>query len=222
MRPHVICHMAPSIDGRIAGVGSSRSLGTAYERTAQTFKADAWMIGRISMEPYAGNARMPRRKRRTPIPRRDFIANVDADSYAIAIDPSGRLRWERNTIDEEHLITILSQRVSDSYLAFLRSRDISYLFGGRTRINLKSVLERLRRAFGIKTLLLEGGGKINGSFLAAGLIDELSILVTPIADGSNGTPTLFDAGSAESRGRRFHLISARKLEDDIVWLRYRR
>src|SRR2546422_5382393 len=64
-RPYVICHMAPSIDGRIAGVGSLRSLSAAYERTADTFDADAWIIGRVSMEPYAGKTRVPRRKVRS-------------------------------------------------------------------------------------------------------------------------------------------------------------
>src|SRR5213593_599077 len=34
---------------------------------------------------------------------------------------------------------------------------VSYLFGGRTDVNLKSVLEKLRKEFGIKKLLLEGG-----------------------------------------------------------------
>ena len=52
--PYVICHMAPSVDGRIVGIGSVRSVSAAYERTAQTFDTDAWIIGRVSMEPYAG------------------------------------------------------------------------------------------------------------------------------------------------------------------------
>jgi hypothetical protein len=49
-----------------------------YERTAATFDADAWIIGRISMEPYAGKARVPARKSRERIPREDFIAGHDA------------------------------------------------------------------------------------------------------------------------------------------------
>src|SRR3989442_5154946 len=161
--------MAPSIDGRIAGVGSLRSLSAAYERTAQTFDADAWIIGRISMEPYAGKTRVPHGKVKRRIPRKDFIADSDAESYAIAIDPSGKLTWKSNSIGGEHVITVLSERVSDDYLAFLQSRGVSYLFGGKTNIDLKKVLVKLRKEFGIRKLLLEGGGKINGSILAAGL-----------------------------------------------------
>ena len=212
--------MGPSIDGRIAGVGDVKTLSAAYERTAKTFDADAWIIGRISMEPYAGKARVPQRKESGRIPRTDFVANANAESYAIAIDPSGKLTWKSNAIDDEHVIAILSERVSDKYLAFLRSKRISYVFGGKSEINLKRVLAKLRSRFGIKTLLLEGGGKINGSFLAEDVIDELSILIAPVADGAVGTPTLFDAGPASAL-HKLRLISVKKLEHDIVWLRYK-
>src|SRR5437867_10122543 len=107
--------MAPSIDGRIAGVGSLRGLSAAYERTAKTFDADAWIIGRVSMEPYAGKARVPRRKVKHRIPRKDFVADSEAGSYAIAVDPSGKLRWKSNAIDDEHIVTVISERVSDDY-----------------------------------------------------------------------------------------------------------
>src|SRR5262249_30144275 len=148
-------------------------LMSEYERTARTFRADAWMIGRISMEPYAGKARIPRRQSRAPIPRTDFVARRDAASYAIALDPSGKLAWSSSSIDDEHVVTVLTERVPDDYLAFLRSRGVSYLFGGRTNVDLARVLAKLRRSFGIEKLLLEGGGKINGSFLDADLVDEL-------------------------------------------------
>lgn len=221
-RPYVICHMLPSIDGRIVLRDWKLPNATReYERTAATFDADAWIIGRISMEPYAGKARVPSRKNRERIPRTDFIAPHDADSYAIAIDPSGKLTWRENHIDGEHVITILTEAVSDDYLAFLRAKGVSYLFGGKSRIQLDSVLQRLRAQFGIKTLLLEGGGKINGTFLAADLIDELSVLVAPIADGSIGTPALFDVEDRKMPARNLKLMSIEKRSGDILWLRYK-
>jgi 2,5-diamino-6-(ribosylamino)-4(3H)-pyrimidinone 5'-phosphate reductase len=221
-RPYVICHMLPSIDGRIVTRGWDLKTASAeYERTAETFDADAWIIGRISMQPYAGNARIPARKTREPIAREDYVAPHAATSYAIAIDPSGKLRWSANDIDGEHVITVLTEEVSDRYLAFLEEKGVSYLFGGKSRIDLARVLRKLRARFGIRTLLLEGGGKINGSFLAANLIDELSILVAPIADGSVGTPTLFDAPSRRAAARNLKLLSMEKRAGGIVWLRYK-
>ena len=129
-RPYVICHMLPSIDGRIVLRDWPVPNATReYERTAATFDAGGWIIGRISMEPYAGKARVPARKARTPIARTDFIAEHNATSYAIAIDPSGKLRWTKSDIDGEHVVTILTQSVSDDYLAFLQAQGVSYLFG---------------------------------------------------------------------------------------------
>jgi riboflavin biosynthesis pyrimidine reductase len=82
------------------------------------------------------------------------------------------------------------------------------------------VLRKLRARLGLRTLLLEGGGRINGSFLAAGVVDELSVLIAPVADGSTGTPSLFDAGR-RSRARRLTLLSAERRPGDLLWVRYR-
>jgi riboflavin biosynthesis pyrimidine reductase len=224
--PYVICHMMPSIDGRIVTKRwkLSADVLAEYERTARKFDADAWMIGRISMEPYAGKAKVPARKGkdRTPIPRTDFIAPHDADSYVVALDPAGKLTWKSSDIDGEHVITVLTEKVSNDYLAFLQAKGVSYLFGGSAEVNLKRVLEKLRKEFGIKTLLLEGGGKINGSFLAADLIDELSVLVAPLTDGTMGTPSLFDVDPSKGAVRHLELRSVEKRRGDLVWLRYER
>ncbi|HJQ39986.1 MAG TPA: RibD family protein [Thermoanaerobaculia bacterium] len=221
-RPYVICHMLPSIDGRIVIRDWKLPNATReYERTAATFDADAWIIGRISMEPYAGKARVPALKRGRRIPREDFVAGHEASSYAIAIDPSGKLTWRAGDIDGEHVITILTEDVTDACLAFLQAKGVSYLFGGKSRIDLANVLRKLRSRFGIKKLLLEGGGKINGSFLAANLIDELSILVGPVADGSIGTATLFDVEERGAPARGLKLLSMEKRAGGIVWLRYK-
>jgi 2,5-diamino-6-(ribosylamino)-4(3H)-pyrimidinone 5'-phosphate reductase len=221
-RPYVICHMVPSVDGRIV-TGAWRlppGFVPEYERTASSFHADAWIIGRISMEPYAGNAALPARTAPVRIPRTDFVARSDAASYAIAIDPGGKLRWESGAIDEEHAVTVLTEQVPDRYLAFLRSRGVSYLFGGEKRIHLPTVLRKLRGRLGIRKLLLEGGGKINGSFLAAGLIDELSLLIAPVADGGVGTPSLFDAREGPGPARHLRLLSVQRRRGDLLWVRY--
>lgn len=222
-RPYVICHMVPSVDGRIVTDAwrLPRGFVAEYERAGSSFHADAWIIGRISMEPYAGKAALPARAGRARIPRTDFVARSDAPSYAIAIDPSGKLRWESGSLDEEHAVAVLTEQVPDRYLAFLRSRGVSYLFGGKKRIVLPTVLRKLRAHFGIRKLLLEGGGKINGSFLAAGVIDELSVLVAPVADGGVGTPSLFDARKGSGPARHLKLLSVERRPGDLLWVRYR-
>lgn len=65
-------------------------------------------------------------------------------------------------------------------------------------------------------------GTVNGSFLKADLIDELSLVLAPVADGRMGIPTVFDADSADSKrtGTKFRLKSVKRLERDFLWLRY--
>jgi riboflavin biosynthesis pyrimidine reductase len=154
-------------------------------------------------------------------PREDFRAPGDFDSFAVAVDPSGRLAWESNDIDGDHVVTILSERVSDEYLAFLRERGVSYVLAGAGEIDLRLALEKVRARFGVRTLMLEGGGKINGALLQAGLIDEVSVLVAPVADGREGTPTLFDIDARAAAPRRLALEAIERRGDDMLWLRYR-
>jgi 2,5-diamino-6-(ribosylamino)-4(3H)-pyrimidinone 5'-phosphate reductase len=221
-RPYVICHMVPSVGGRIVvdGWGPVPGLVAEYERTAATFGADGWIIGRVSMEPYAGCARVPGETRGKRLPRTDFVARSDSPSYAIAIDPHGKLRWTSGAIDGDHVVTILTEQVTDRYLRFLRAQGVSYLFGGRTRVDLPIVLRKLGDRVRIRRLLLEGGGKINGAFLAAGCIDELSLLVAPVADGGVGTPTLFDAPGDRGPARPLRLLSVERRRGGLLWVRY--
>jgi 2,5-diamino-6-(ribosylamino)-4(3H)-pyrimidinone 5'-phosphate reductase len=218
--------MIMSLDGRIV---SSRwqlsSDGRAeYEATAATYQSNAWMCGRVTMAGFA-NGTAPAPGAAAPaIAKTDYIAPHPQTSFAIALDPAGKLYWARNEIGGDHLITVLTEKVSNDYLAHLRTAGVSYLFAGADRIDLPMVLDKLASAFPIKTLMLEGGGKINGAMLQAGLIDELSLLIAPFADGSIGTPTLFDmpptSGALNASAKRWKLRSFERRSDDILWLRY--
>lgn len=222
-RPYVICHMIPSVDGKIVmrDWQLPRAADADYDTTAASFKADAWMVGRISMEPYAGGRRPAGTRAAAAVPKGDFVAPHRARTFAIALDPEGRLVFGSGDIDGEHVIAVVTGRASRSHLAYLRSKGVSYIIGGAKKINLPLVLRKLRRLFGVKKLLLEGGGTTNGGMLAAGLIDELSILVTPVADGRVGVQTTFDAGRSKTSVTGLRLLSHRTRPYGLVWLRYK-
>ena len=235
-RPRVICHMAASLDGRIVVSGWSPAVAAAvrrqYEEVHASYAPDGWICGRVTMEPFAGGVRSEAqvaREQAGSAVRDDFRAPGDFESFAFAIDPSGRLAWETNDIDGDHVVAILSERVSDEYLAFLRARGVSYLLaGGRDRsvgsgqgVDLAMAVEKIGNRFGVKTLMLEGGGGINGGMLAAGLIDEVSVLIAPTVDGRVGTPALFDLGGDGAAQCRLVLEHVERRADDVLWLRYR-
>jgi 2,5-diamino-6-(ribosylamino)-4(3H)-pyrimidinone 5'-phosphate reductase len=161
LRPYVICHMIASVDGRIVMDNwdvSPEGLDE-YERTGSIHRADAWMCGRITMESFASKSRRSAKVAKQALPKTDFIATRETKSYAIAIDPSGKINWKSNHIDSDHIIAVLTEEVSPDYLAFLESKKVSYLFGGKAEIDLGTVLEKLMEEFKIKKLLLQGGGR---------------------------------------------------------------
>jgi riboflavin biosynthesis pyrimidine reductase len=220
--------MAASIDGRIVVEGwpdsAARAVRRRYEQVHAGYEADGWICGRVTMEPFAGATRPEEevaREHPGGAPREDFVAPGEHDSFAFAVDPGGRLAWTSNDIDGDHVVAVLSERASDEYLAFLRERGVSYLLAGARDIDLERALEKIGARFGARTLMLEGGGRINGAFLRAGLIDEVSLLLAPVADGRVGTAALFDDAGDAVRPWRLALAGVERRADDVLWLRYR-
>lgn len=225
-RPRVICHMMSSLDGRIVTEGwpQSKEGRREYERVHESYAPDGWICGRVTMEQHfaqglRSDAQIARQHHGAP--RDDFRAPGEHDSFAFAVDASGRLAWETSDIDGDHVVAILSERVSDEYLAFLRERGVSYLLSGARDVDLGHALEKIGAGYGVRTLMLEGGGRINGGMLRAGLIDEVSVLVAPVADGRMGTPALFDDDGDDVTPRRLALEAVERRADDVLWLRYR-
>jgi 2,5-diamino-6-(ribosylamino)-4(3H)-pyrimidinone 5'-phosphate reductase len=223
-RPRVVCHMMTSLDGRIdlAGWPSADDARREYERVHASYEAEGWMCGRVTMEPFAKHLRPDAEVAREHhgAPREDFVAPGAFDSFAFAVDAHGRLAWASNDIDGDHVVAILTERVSDEYLAFLRGRGVSYLLAGARDVDLSLALEKIGARFGVRTVMLEGGGRINGAMLRAGLIDEISLLIAPVADGRLGKPSLFDA-DGEGALHRLALDSVERRDAGVLWLRYR-
>ena len=226
-KPYVICHMGSSIDGRIIAEnwGENRNkYGTIYEECHKTFNSDAWMVGRITMEKNFTEGKKPElAKLLKAIKREAFMGDKDANSFAIAVDAHGKLGWDKNEIDGDHLIEVLSESVSDQYLQYLQNKNISYVFAGKKDLDFSLALTQLYDLFNIKTLMLEGGGIINGSMLNAGLIDEVSLLILPIADGAANTPTTFEVSKLlpKKSARQLKVLSVKQLDLDVIWLRYK-
>lgn len=222
-KPRVICHMMSSLDGRtILSRWGNAPDTEEYETTAATYKADAWMCGRVTMEKDFTKGLTPALQPVShPLDRQDFVADYTATSFAIAVDAHGKLGWKAGAIDDDHLISILTEQVSDEYLAYLRKQGVSYLFGGKKELDFALVLDKLGRLFPIKTLLLEGGGHLNGSLLKAGLVDELSLLHFPVVDGAATSPTIFEQGEKPGSAVQLHLISVEQRPHGIIWVKYK-
>jgi len=227
MRPYVICHMCTSIDGKILGerwgrlprVGDSAKL---FETTAASFGIGAWLVGNTTMKEFAGPPmRLPRAS--GSVDRKDHVADPAARRFAIGVDAKGVLRFHEPEVDGDHIVVLVSQQVSDAYLAHLRAAGVSYLFCGRGHVDVRRAIRKIGSRLGLRKLMLEGGGSFNGSALAAGEIDEISQVIVPVADGGTGITSVFDIPGSPPRmaAARLRLLQHRTLPGGFVWLRYR-
>lgn len=229
----VICHMISSVDGRLlpdrwTEPEKPLDVTAVYESAAARFPADGWMIGRVSMGQYDDSITdgdpAGRRPAGASAPE-PFKGECGGRLLALAFDPKGRLKYTKPVLATgEHLVAVLSPEVDDAYLESLRRVGVSYVFQGEGADCFPKALRTVEALFGAKTLLLEGGGVINGAFLAAGLIDELSILIYPGIDGLCGVPSIFsaqgEAGSRPAAGQRLELLETQTETNGMVWLHY--
>lgn len=226
-RPHVICHMMAPLDGRLdveawsatPGV-SSDDRAAEYERAHDALEGDAWLSGRVTMTEFAKAEPHPPRDFDTPA-RPHHFARADAKGHAIAVDPAGKLHWRGGDIEGDAIVVLLGADVSDAHLAELAADGVSYVVSDEAEIDLAAALATLRAELGIARLLLEGGAGINGAFLKAGLVDEISLLLFPAIDGHSGTRAIFEGGEdGLADAVALTLSSVERGEAGAVHLRY--
>ena len=227
MKPYVICHMMSSLDGHALTDGWDRAFkknaGDLYEKLAQEFDFDAWICGRVTMQEIAHGDAYPRGLSSAPIPRTNHFARRDAPSYAVSIDPQGKVAWKSNEALDSHVVEVVTEAVSDDYLAYLKSINVSYIFGGKEEIDLAAVVATLASELGTKRLIVEGGPHVSGSFVDAGLVDEVSVLLLPLIDGRGEHPASFEvAPDRWTKPTHLTLVSAQVQEGGSVWLRYQK
>ena len=100
-------------------------------------------------------------------------------------------------------------------LSFIRA-SVSYIFAGKTELDLPLALEKLCKLFGIQTLLLEGGSILNGAFQREGVIDELSLVVAPMAAEAEDKPLFMD-GQLEA-----YSLEDVQYQSGSLWLNYKK
>jgi len=224
MKPYVICLMACSVDGRtlLSRWRPKGAAGDVFERVHEELAGDVWLIGRVTGQEFA-KGKPYRASVRETFPREPWFARHDAKAYGVVLDAHGKIAWGRADIGGDPIIVVLSESVPDAHLAGLRGEGVSYIFAGKSELDLTLALDILNRELGVKRLLLEGGGGANGAFLRAGLVDELNLIICPAVDGAKGAPSVFDYTEPDQRApiTAMTLESSQALEGGIVLLRYR-
>ena len=231
-RPYVICHMVTSVDGKVTGEFLRRpeceSATEIYYEINREYKeqgSGGFICGRVTMEESFTGGFYPDLSGYRPVARECghymncwFDKTFEANYFAIAFDPKGRLGWQSNVIEDSDsgyggaaIIEVLTEQVDPRYLAYLEEKEISYCFAGESEIDVPLALETLSLHLKPAFYLLEGGSIINGHFLRADCVDELSLVQAPLTAGNDGKP-LLSGGDIRS----FELTKAESKKDCLV------
>jgi len=232
MKPYVILHMLISIDGKITGdymnTKTAEELCNEYYRINREYKADGFLCGRITMEGSFTNWQKPdlAKYQGIKLPHEDCVQKQH-DYYAVSVDPHGKIGWYGSEImdedpgyDNAHIIEVLTDDINDEYLAFLKDKGISYIFCGKEKIDVNLMNQKLYSLFGIKKLMLEGGSITDSLFLDGDCIDEMSLVVVPLVDGSKDGIDLF--ANKNCNLQEYELLQVEKLKENGLWLNYKK
>ncbi len=216
--PFVSINMAMTADGKIATAnrnvstfGSRRDLTHLYELRAA---ADAVMCGARTIELNEtklgpGGRRYERQRVREGLCRFNLRVAV---SGAGSLDPDAPLFQHRFS----PIIVITSSRAPRSRLQALRNVADDVFVAGDDEINFTTALQHLRRNWGVRRLLCEGGAELNDALFRAGLVHELNLTLCPYIVGGRNAPTIADGlgVSALSHACRMKLTSSRRIADE--------
>lgn len=234
-RPYIFCHMLTALDGKIMGhymdtpecaTASDVFYDIAFGPTP-AYQHQGWISGRVTSDDNFTFYEEPVLDLEVAqVPAGDYVADATADMYYVSIDPAGKLGWKSATLHYKsttaHVVEVLTDAASNAYKAFLRRLGISYIIAGKERLDMDLAMQKMKQLFAVDALMLGGGAVLNWSFIQAGLCDELSVVLAPVADGANNTPTLFSMkeGLSDDAPVAFALKQADVKEDGVLWLRY--
>ena len=136
-KPFTICHMMTAVDGRIdCGMTSQLPGVEAYYETLAGLYAPTRVSGRHTAQlEMADKDVVFEADSATPYGKEGFSKKVDADGYEVIVDTKGTLRWD-SWERERPLLIVTSEQVSQEYLDYLDSQNISWIATGDSRIDL--------------------------------------------------------------------------------------
>ena len=220
-RPTIVCHMMTSVDGRIDCAMTAKLRGVDdYYATLEALEAPTTLSGRVTAELELALPGRYAPKDPTPIGHEAFAKNRDAAAYEVVVDTKGTLLWPDDADAEKPHLILTTAQAPKEYLDYLTARSVSWVVCGEKRIDLPRAMETLAAEFGVKRLAVVGGPTINTAFLAAGLLDEISLLIGLGVDGRTGFPPVFDGLPQDADPIPLTLKSAQALPSGAVWLRY--
>jgi diaminohydroxyphosphoribosylaminopyrimidine deaminase/5-amino-6-(5-phosphoribosylamino)uracil reductase len=206
-RPWVRLKLAASLDGRTAlGNGASQWItGPAARRDGHRWRARACAI-------LTGIGTI-----RADDPRLDVRGlAVERQPLKIAVDARLELSPEARVLAEGRLLIACAVEGGARAEALRRrGAELLCLPDGAGRVELAALLGELGRR-GINELHVEGGSRLNGALLDAGLADEILLYLAPrlLGSAARGMFDLPELASLDG-ARRLSITEVRRIGDDL-------
>ena len=226
-RAKVICHMITSIDGKIQNSFYSHPdvsfAGDIYEKLNYSY-GQAIGIGRNTVD--SGRRPDLSRYKGISVAYKDRIITDDC-TYGVVFDRFGKMCWdgkyqEYEDIPKRRIIEVLTEKAAPEYLAYLNELEIPYLFGGQEELDLELVLHKLKRDYNINTMVLGGGARLNAAFMAADLVDEISLVIAPGVNGGRRELSLVGTEDNSNFPKFFKLKEVQQIGHNSLILRYKK
>jgi len=206
--------MMTTIDGKVAsgveGLNLFDDYFDLYLETEEQLSTSSWICGRVTAQEFI-----------------DFVPKNNPDGFMFVVDTKGVVRFDNNAIKlsngtkEAELVVLVLKNTPKEYLNNLQDKRITYIIAGDDRIEWEMTLKEVGERYGVVRLLLEGGALINGSMLKNGLIDEISLLITPLILNKSGAPSLFENPLLEDlEVKKYKMKNVQSLGKDCIWARY--
>ena len=217
--PKIIMHNSVSLDGSFIAFDVDMEL---HYQTASRYQADANLIGsntiKTGIEIYGGEI---------PQENEADFAKPERDQalpYWVIVDTKGIAQGLLHTCRSfefcRDVIVLISQQTSRNYVNYLTERNYDYLVCGNESVDYEKALSALNTKYGIQTILIDSGPTLNGLLLGRGLIDEISLLVSPVLVGKKSDRLLAHL-NLESQNVNLELLTCEDLDKGHVLLRYK-
>lgn len=120
------------------------------------------------------------------------------------------------------IIVLVSATTPAEYLEYLHRRRIEYLAAGSDRVDLAAALGQLAEVYGVTSIRTDSGGALDGALLAAGVVDEIAVILNPTISGRPDSQSLVSLPEVlSSSGLPLTLVDLQQLDGGAVWLHYR-
>lgn len=209
-RPFVFLNVAASVDGKLAPANRHFvPFTTRHDSTLMLelrAQADAVMSGARTVENGevtlgSGGARW--RKLR-------LARGLEKEPVRVIVSGSGSIDPKAHIFTKgfSPILILTTERAQRRLKTLEKVADAVHVSKGN-ELDFQEALRWLRSNWGVKLLLCEGGGEVNGALFEAGLVDEVYLTIAPLVLGGRNAPTLADG------------IGIGRL-DEAVQLRWRR